>query len=198
MNPLSLGIMGLALALFANALPLLGIDAAPLKEGGHSPGKTVAVVGSLAGAITLTFFALWFIIKAPFGMEDPILVRLQTLFASLGGKFGLLWIGVTLAQILGWDLRPVGTMCLLLALIHVIEMIILPSLALPAGFTILNIILIEVVFVSYVLVLLGFWAVTHGKIAPKPVGWILLIATVGTLYLQFVASGVVLIPGVNA
>jgi hypothetical protein len=194
MNPLSFGIMGLALALFANALPLLGIDAAPLKEGGHSPGKTVAVVGSLAGAITLTFFALWFIIKAPFGMEDPVLVRLQILFASLGGKFGLLWIGVTVAQILDWDLRPVGTMCLLLALIHVIEMIILPSLV-PVD---LNIILIEVVFASYVLVLLGFWAVTHGKIAPKPVGWILLIATVGTLYIQFVASGVVLIPGVNS
>jgi hypothetical protein len=127
-------------------------------------------------------------------MEDPVLVRLQILFASLGGKFGLLWIGVTVAQILDWDLRPVGTMCLLLALIHVIEMIILPSLV-PVD---LNIILIEVVFASYVLVLLGFWAVTHGKIAPKPVGWILLIATVGTLYIQFVASGVVLIPGVNS
>ncbi len=194
MNPLSFGIMGLALALFANALPLLGIGAAPQQEGGHSPAKTVAVVGSLAGAITLTFFALWFIIKAPFGMEDPVLVRLQILFASLGGKFGLLWIGVTFVQIKGWDLRPVGTMCLLLALIHVIEMIILPTLV-PVN---LNIILIEVVFLSYVLVLLGFWAVTHGKIAPKPVGWILLIATVGTLYIQFVASGVVLIPGVNA
>ena len=192
MNPLSFGIMGLALALFANALPLLGVNAAPLKEGGHSPGKTVAVVGSLAGAITLTFFALWFIVKAPFGLEDPVLVRLQILFASLGGKFGLLWIGVTVAQILDWDLRPVGTMCLLLALIHVIEMIILPTLV-PVD---LNIILIEVVFASYVLVLLGFWAVTHGKIAPKPVGWILLIATVGTLYIQFVASGVVPLPGV--
>lgn len=192
MNPLSFGIMGLALALFANALPLLGVGATPLKEGGHSPGKTVAVVGSLAGAITLTFFALWFIIKAPFGLENSVLVRLQILFASLGGKFGLLWIGVTIAQILGWDLRPVGTMCLLLALIHVIEMIILPTLV-PVD---LNIILIEVVFASYVLVLLGFWAVTHGKIAPKPVGWILLIATVGTLYIQFIASGVVPLPGV--
>lgn len=191
MNPLSFGIMGLGLALFANALPLLGVGATPLKEGGHSPGKTVAVVGSLAGAITLTFFALWFIIKAPFGLEDPVLVRLQILFASLGGKFGMLWIGVTIVQILGWDMRPVGTMCLLLALIHVIEMIILPTLV-PVD---LNIILIEVVFASYVLVLLGFWAVIHGKIAPKPVGWILMIATVGTLYIQFVASGVVPLPG---
>ena len=187
LNPLSFGIMGLALALFANALPLLGIAAEPLEEGGHSPTKTTAVIGSLAGAISLTFFALWFIIGAPLGTADPVLVRLQILFASLGGKFGLLWIGVTIVQIRGWDLRPVGTMCLFIALIHVIEMVILPTLV-PVT---LNIILIEVVFVSYVLVLLGFWAVIHGKIAPKPVGWILLIATVGTLYIQFIASGVV-------
>jgi hypothetical protein len=186
LNPLSFGIMGLALALFANALPLLGVAAEPLEEGGHAPTKTVAIVGSLSGAITLMFFALWFIIGAPFGTEDSVLVRLQTLFASLGGKFGLLWIAVTVVQIKGWDLRPIGTVCLLLALIHVIEMIILPILVPVTA----NIVIIEIVFVSYVLVLLGFWAVIHGKLSPKPQGWIMLISTVGTLYIQFIASGV--------
>jgi len=189
LSPLSFGVVGLAMALFGNGLPLLGIDDKPLGEGQPSPTKTVAVVASFAGAVTLTFFALWLIIGAPFGTTDPAAVRTQILFASLGGKFGMLWIGVFIVQIMGWDMRPIGSMCLLLALLHVIEMVILASWGVTT-----HIAIIEVVFAVYVLVLLGFWALTHGKIGPRPVGWICMIGTLGTLYLQFVAGGVLPTP----
>jgi hypothetical protein len=184
LSPISFGVVGLAMALFANGLPLLGVDAP--QEGQPSPTKTVAMVGSFAGAFTLIFFALAIILGHPLGTTDPAAVRTQILFASLGGKFGLLWIGVFITQAMGWDMRPIGSMCLLMALLQATEMGILAYY----GPITTHLVIIEVVFTVYVLVLLGFWAVTHGKVGPKPVGWICMLGTLGTFYLQFVAGGV--------
>lgn len=184
LSPISFGVVGLTIALFANGLPLLGID--PPVEGEPSPTKTVAIVGSFAGAFTLTFFALAMILGHPFGTTDPAAVRTTILFGSLGGKFGMLWTGVFITQIKGWDMRPIGSMCLLMALLHATEMGILAYY----GPITTHLVIIEVVFAVYVLVLLGFWAVTHGKIGPKPVGWICMLGALGTFYLQFVAGGV--------
>jgi hypothetical protein len=152
-------------------------------------GKTVALVGSIGGAVSLLFFTIWLIVGAPFGNEDPDAVRTQLLFASLGGKFALLWIGVTMAQVRGWSLKPIGTMCALLAVMHMIEMGILASW----GVT-LHIALMEVVFGIYVLVLIGFFLLPYGRIGVRPVGAISVIASIATLYLVYVAGGILPTP----
>ncbi len=189
LSPVSFGLVGLAIALFANGVHLLG--AHPGEDGGEdvSAGKTVAIVGSVAGAVSLLFFTLWFIIGAPFATEDPQLVKVQLLFATLGGKFGLFWIGVATAQVFGWSFKPIGTVCLFLAVMHVIEMIILGSWGLT-----LHIILMEFVFASYVLVLLAFWALPYGRAGPKVVGTITVVSAFATLYLVYVAGGIVPTP----
>ena len=185
LDPLSFGIMGLALALWTNGLALLGYGSEPAE--GNTSAKSYAVLGSMAGAIGLGFFTLWHIIGAP-GGGGP----LEIMFASLGGKFALLWTGVTIVQLKGWDMRPVGTMCLLLAIIHAYESLLLPGLLADVGVAMnLTFILLEVVFVIYILVLLGFWLVTHGKIGVRPVGWVCILGTIGSLYVQFMVSGVV-------
>lgn len=187
LSPVSFGVLGLAVALFANGMHLLGAHGSGDEDA--SAGKTVALVGSTAGAISLMFFTAWLIIGAPFGTKDPALVKTQLLFASLGGKFVFLWIGVAVAQVRGWSLKPIGTMALFLALLHLIEMGILASF----GVT-LNIVLIELVFVIYVLVLIGFWALIYGRIGARPVGAISVVAAFATLYLEYVVGGILPTP----
>jgi hypothetical protein len=188
LSPVSFGVLGLAMALFANGMHLLGAHSGPGEEE-ISAGKTVAIVGSTASAISLLFFTLWLLIGAPFGTKDPTLVKTQLLFASLGGKFALLWIAVAVAQVRGWSFKPIGTMCAFLALLHLIEMGILASF----GVT-LHVVLIEIIFAIYVLVLIGFWLLPYGRIGARPVGVVSVVAAFSTLYLEYVAAGILPTP----
>jgi hypothetical protein len=81
-------------------------------------------------------------------------------------------------------------MALFLAFLHLIEMGVLASL----GVT-LHIILIELVFVIYVLVLIGFWMLIYGRLCARPVGTIAVVAAFATLYLEYVAGGILPTPG---
>ncbi len=72
---------------------------------------------------------------------------------------------------------------------HVIEMLILASWGLT-----LHIILMEIVFASYVLVLLAFWALPYGRAAPRVVGTITVVSAFATLYLVYAAGGIVPTP----
>jgi hypothetical protein len=54
---------------------------------------------------------------------------------------------------------------------------------------------IEIALGLYVLVLAGFWAVTHGRINARPVGLACLLAVVGTLYIMIYGGGLLAPPG---
>jgi hypothetical protein len=189
LSPVSVGVVGLAMALFANGMHLLGAHNGP--DDDATSGKTVALVGSVGGAITLAFLAVWLVVGAPFGTDDADTVKTQLLYASLSIKFTLLWIGVTAAQLRGWSLKPIGTMCAFLAMVHVIEMMILPTLG--TGLT-AHIFLTEVVFAIYVLVLLGFAALPYGKVGPRAVGMISVVGAFATLYLEYFSGGILPTP----
>jgi hypothetical protein len=191
LSPVSFGVLGLAMALFANGVHLLGAHSSPddTDEETASAGKTVALVASAASAISLFFFTIWLIVGVPFGAEDPTTVKIQILYASLGGKFAFLWIGVAFAQVFGWSFKPIGTMCAFLAMLHAMEMGMLASFG-----TSLHIALIEVVFFIYILVLIGFWLLPYGRISARKVGAISVIAAFATLYLEYVAGGILPIP----
>jgi hypothetical protein len=187
LSPVSVGVVGLAMALFANGAQLLGFHNQS-QEDEATTGLTVAMVGSVAGAITLGFLALWLVIGAPFGTDDPNTVQTQLLYASLSAKFALLWIGVTAAQLRGWSLKPIGTMCAFLAVLHVLEMIRLATL--DPGLT-THVWLVEAVFANYVLVLLGFFALPYGRVSARAVGIVSFVAAFATLYLEYVAGGII-------
>ena len=189
LSPVSVGVVGLAMALFANGMQLLGAHDGP--DDDATSGKTVALVGSLGGAITLAFLAGWLVVGAPFGTDDSDTVKTQLLYASLSAKFALLWIGVSFAQLGGWSLKPIGTMCAFLAVLHVIEMVVLPTLG--TGLS-LHIAIVELVFLIYVLVLLGFWALPYGRVGPRPVGVVSVVAAFATLYLEYVSGGILPTP----
>jgi hypothetical protein len=187
--PVAVAIVGLQYALFCNALALLGIDAQPADPTSPNPTRSVGAVGSLTGAISLLFGAFWLVIGAPLGREGGV-VPVQLTFSATLAIYGLLWLGVAIVQMAGWDARPLGNAALIAFLMTVISMIVIATWGLT-----LHLILVEVVLLSYLLVLLGFWAVTHGKLSPKVEGAFLLIALVTSFYLLVWGGGILPAPG---
>ncbi len=183
MNPLAFGLMGFNFAMWLTAFNLLGIGAAS-KEGGPSPTKTVGAAGSLAGAITLVFAAMWFVVGQPFGKEAG---AVHALFSSITGMYGLLWIGVFAVQVFNFDWQPIANLCLLLALIQAIQIIGVFHLL---GTTSIHVWIVNAVLASYIVVLIMFWRLLYGKLAARPVGWWGIVTVIGTIYLQFFGGGI--------
>lgn len=187
MNPVSFAFTGLTIGLWLNALNLLGISAAPMDDKSPHPARSVAI-GSLTAAITLFVGAVWLIIGSPFGSFEawPIM----SLFAGVMGMFSMLWIFVFVMQWVGLDPRPVGNVCLLMAIMQIIYMI---GYAQITGMATTHDLLLQLTLASYVVLLLMFWRLLNGKLAAAPVGWWAMLSTVGTLYLLY-TSGSVFLP----
>lgn len=184
--PVALGMVGLQFALFVHALWLFGADADEQQAG--PPLRSIGAVGSLLAAVSLLFMALWFLIGAPLGTEGS-LPQVQLTFSLVAGIYGLLWLGVAVVEMKGWDMRPLGNAALIGAIMTVVSILVIAGWGLNT-----HLALVELVLVAYTLVLLGFWGVTHGKFSAKGEAWLLLLAVVGTFYLQFWASGILPAP----
>lgn len=192
--PVTIGMVGLEFALWANGMQLLGVDAEPADEGSPSPGLAVAVAGSAMGTVTLLFMSLWLVTAAPFGTEG-VGAQLGLLFSAISGMYALIWAGAAVVQARGWDMRVIGNIALLCLGLQLIEMGLLAKYKSDAALPNAHFLFLEATLFSYVLVLYGFWAVTHGKIKPKPVGWLCMLAVVGTLYILIWGGGLLTPPG---
>jgi len=184
--PVAYGMMGLTFALFLNAAALLGIDM-DKQEGMPDPTKTLAIAGSLSGAITLFFQATWFVIGAPLGTDWPA-SAIQLLFSITPLMYALIWLALAYAQWYGLDARYVGNAAFMCIWYQLFFMGIYGYL-IGWNFT-LHDILVEITLLSYVVTLSGFWAVTHGKFSPKAQGGILIWAGLMTIYLMIWAGGI--------
>ena len=187
MNPIAVGMTGLIFGLWLVACALLGFGAKPAKEGAVAPIKTVAVAGSLVAAITLVFMAIWLIVGQPFGVGEPI----NALFAAIGGMYGLLWIGVFAWQWSDLDGRPIGNLCVLMAIMQVIHIV---ALAILTGMATIHCWIVAVVLATYAVLLLLFWGLIYGKISPTLTGWWLIVTVVGTAYLLWFGGGILPTP----
>ncbi len=184
MNPLVLGMTGLNFALWANALYLLGFADRPASEGGPSPARTVALAGTVMGAASLLFSSVWFIVGRPLGAEQ---VEATVTLAGITGMYGLLLLGVFLTQLLGLDGRPVGHLCLLVAAFQIVYMVAVGRIF---GLASVHVWLVEAVLASYTVLVVLFWALFYGRISTRPVGVWTVVSGIGTVYLQYWASGV--------
>ncbi|MPZ87034.1 MAG: hypothetical protein GEU81_02965 [Nitriliruptorales bacterium] len=188
--PITIGMVGLLFALWANGMQLLGVDQKSVddsvSEGGS--GYAVAIAGSGMGAVTLLFMSGWLVIAAPLG-DEGVGAQLGLLFSSIAGMYGLLWLGAAVVQLRGWDMRVIGNVALLCLGLQVIQIGLLASYRVAAQIPLPHFLAVQAALVGYVLVLYGFWAVTHGRISPKVVGWACMLAVVGTLYIMVFGGG---------
>ena len=187
--PITLGMVGLQIALFVNALALFGVDGEPAEEGGPNPAISVGMGASLMAAISLLFMAFFLLIGTPFGTEG-IAAEIQIMFSAISGMYGFLFLGFGFVQIKGWDVRPIGNVALVAAIMQILEILVI---AFRWGLSFGNI-LTEIVLILYVLALLGFWRTTHGKQSPKVQGWLLILAWLGTFYYMFWSGGLLPAP----
>jgi hypothetical protein len=183
LTPLTFAMVGLVFALYVNGTQLLG--AFPEREGFALTGKSVAVAGSLMGAVTLLFDAIWFVTGSPFGSRGGAIAP-QLVFGAIAGMYGLLWLAAGVAQLSGWDLRPIGQMCIACIVFQVFEIAVIatwrPFTATLAG--------IEVALFLFLPVLLGFYLLTHGRTQSQWVGWACMAAALGSFWLAFAPTGV--------
>jgi len=183
LTPLTFAMVGLVFALYVNGANLLGLF--PEKEGHVGTTPAVAIAGSLMGAITLLFDAIWFVTGSPFGTTGAS-VSAQLIFGAIAGMYGLLWLAAGILQLKGWDLRPVGQMCIASIVFQVFEIAVIATWR---PFT-NNLAGIEIALLLFLPVLVGFYLVTHGRTGPRWVGWACMAAAVGSFWLAFAPTGI--------
>ena len=124
-------------------------------------------------------------------LSEAVSAQVQIMFSAISGMYGFLFFGFGVAQLKGWDLRPIGNAALVSAIMQVIEIIIIAIMWGPN----LNNILTEIVLIIYVVALLGFWRTTHGQQSPQIQGRLLLLAWLATFYFMFWSGGLLPVPG---
>jgi hypothetical protein len=183
LTPLTFAMVGLVFALYVNGVQLLG--AFQEREGYAATAAMVGVAGSLMGAVTLLFDALWFVTGSPFGVQAPAGTA-QLVFGAIAGMYGLLWLAAGVGQVKGWDLRPVGQMCVVCIVFQVFEIVVIATWR---PFT-NNLLGIEIALALFLPVLVGFLLLTHGRTGPRWVGFACLAAAVGSFWLAFSPTGI--------
>lgn len=190
LSPVTFGMVGLAFALWGNALANFGAYATPKDQAASDPTKTVAAAASLIGAVTLLFTSTFLLIAAPLG-SSPHVEQLQILFSAITGMYGLQFLATTIVQFKGYDPRPLGNFALLTVPIQLAEMVLLAKFASAAGMSGTHIVLQELTLGAFALAGLAIWAGTRGWFTGKLVGSAIMAAFVGTLYFMFFAGGLI-------
>jgi hypothetical protein len=195
-RPLSLafGMTGLTFALVANGCALLGLYDPPSGPGAPDPAKTVAVAGSLCGAISLLFHATYLVWGYPLG-TDWLSIRIQMLFSSVAGMYGFQLLGLTIIQLNGYDLKVFGDICLFDALLGLMQMVVFARYAREAGLSGAHTFWVQYTLAAWVCLSFGVWGTTHGHIPAKVTGVIAFAGVVGTLYFLFYLGGLLEPPG---
>jgi hypothetical protein len=195
-RPLSLafGMTGLTFALVANGLYLVGVYDPPSAPGAPDPGKTVAVAGSLIGAFSLLFHAMYLVVGYPLG-TDSLSIRIQMLFSSIAGMYGFQLLGLFLTQMNGYHLKPFGDICLFDVFLGLVQAYIFGRYAREAGLGFIHHFWIQYTLLAWVALSFGVWGTTHDYIPAKVTGVIAFAGVVGTLYFLIYLGGLLDPPG---
>jgi hypothetical protein len=195
-RPLSLafGMTGLTFALVANGCALLGMYDPSITPGAPDPSKTVAVAGSLCGAISLLFHATYLVWGYPLG-TDWLSIRIQMLFSSVAGMYGFQLLGLTAIQLGGFDGRVFGDICLFDVLLGLIQMYIFQRYAREAGLSAAHTFWVQYTLAAWVALSFGVWGTTHGIVPAQFTGIFAFAGVIGTLYFLIFLGGLLDPPG---
>jgi hypothetical protein len=163
--PLSIALVALGMAAFANGMFFAGYGSEPA-EGGAHPVKTVGVISLVAGLLAFwTAGIMAFVIGGP-GIAVAGLLTLYAMFFTT--------LGITAWQ--GLDLKPIANICIVIAIGS------LPYIFFK-GFD--KDLLFQSTMVVWTIAFAAIWAVVYGKwgIQAKWLGWILIVTSIWTFFL---------------
>ena len=164
MPPITMVFILTGLAVFTQAMFFLGIGASA-EEGKKSPIIPVGYISVIAGIVDLVVGVYITVVR-------PIEADPSLLLAGLIGFYGLFFIALGLAEILGLDLRVIGNLAI-------------PTAILPlfwinffSGSTTFTLILIW-----WTIAFLSITLTTYGKLQARALGVILMLTAIFTFFL---------------
>ncbi|MGH8929293.1 MAG: hypothetical protein ACRDZO_01310 [Egibacteraceae bacterium] len=185
LNPITIAFVGLFLGLWIEGMAFMG--AYPEQEGGAPVSPTLASGGFLLAGFSMLFGSLWLILstrtEAALGLDQIPLLLTGTM-----GMYAVILLVAGVAQLNGWDLRPVGQMAIAGA---ILQLFMTPALVLALGAAALPTTGVTIALVIYIVLLLGFFLLTNGKLGLKPVGLVCLLASLASLWVAIGFTGAV-------
>lgn len=183
-NGVAFGMAGLILPLFVWFIAIY--EDYELNE---SELKGIAAV-EFTGFITLFVMGLWHTIDSTFGEVVSLI------FTAIPLLYGLLWLIAAITHWYGADMKPLGVVALVQIPVQLLLIVALFVVGAPVSWGLIIDLLIYAPFT-----LGGFYLFTHGYMMPtakRYTGWIALLATVATVHVMFVGSGIIgpLLPGI--
>jgi hypothetical protein len=160
--PLTILLVALGLAAWANAMFFLGVGAEPA-EGGQPPVRTVGVITLVAGIAAFVNVGYMIFIVGGNGVAVAALATLYALFFTALG----------IAELWGLDLKPIANICLPIAV---------GSLFFITKFFDGDV-LFQSIMVVWTVAFAAVWATVYGKLPAKTLGAILTFTSVWTFFL---------------
>ena len=176
-NAVAFGMAGLVLPLFVWFVAVYANW-----ELNEAEMRGIAAV-EFTGFLTLFVMGLWHTIAAPFG--DVV----SLIFTAIPLLYGLLWLIAAITHWYGADGKPLGEVALLQIPLQLILIFALFAAQAPVSWGLVIDLLIYAPFT-----LGGFYLFTHGYWMPAAktyTGWICLLATLATIHVMFIGSGIV-------
>ena len=164
MPPITIVFFFSGIAVWANALYFAGVGATP-KEGGSDPVKAVGWVTLAAGVVD---FVQAFDINSKLLAGDASIL-LSGLIAIYAGFFTFL--GIT--EVLGLDLRPLGNVCVAVALVPLFYL---------KFFSDIDSWMFQSILIVWAVVFLGITATTYGRLNPKILSALLFVTAIYTFW----------------
>jgi hypothetical protein len=164
MPPITIVFFGSGIAVWANAMYFMGIGA-DRKEGAADPLKSVGWVTLAAGiADFVQAFAI---------MSNQLAGDASVQLAGLVSIYALFFTFLGITEIFGLDLRPLGNVCIAVALVPLFYL---------DFFNTVDSWMFQSILVVWAIVFLAIAAVAYGKLQPKVLAFLLFVTAIYTFW----------------
>lgn len=191
LNPLTIAMVGMFLGLWVEGKAFL--SGYPEEEGSAPATPTLAIGGFILAGVALLLHSLWVLFSTRLAGTTPVealgLSQSPLLLSGTTGMYGAILLTAGIAQLRGWDLRPVGQMCLagIIMQIFIVIAFAQATAGLGAAYVLATIIL-----AIFVLLIASLYLLITGRLTNvKVVGLLCQISAIGALWLGIGFTGVV-------
>jgi hypothetical protein len=164
MPPITIVFFVSGIAVWANAMYFLGVGA-DRKEGSADPLKSVGWVTLTAGLVDFVqAFAI---------MSNQLAGEVSIVLAGLVSIYALFFTFLGITEVLGLDLRPLGNVCIAVALVPLFYL---------DFFNTIDSWMFQSIILIWAVVFLAITGVAYGKVRPKILAYLLFLTALYTFW----------------